>query len=412
MRNKSVIKIIGILIVAATLLGILFAAAPPVGSIKHSPLDQRRTAPVQQTKKTALIRQINVLDHGVMGIGCAHDDGPAIRTIFSGNIAGRTILFPPNRRYCFKTNVAPGYPAFNRTGTLVSRKAKFKVVASGATFIVDDAIPLTTTFTFDRTTNWSWQGGSFVGNRKGLAPTSENVAIALANVQRFRISDAAFTGYGGLGAAIAGDWIVAGEFTRLKMKGVGICFDVAFLKNVTVRNVVALGADGKGQSGPGQMGEKCFSTIQDGQLASYNRTGLAIRQTENVTVENLEASNFRTGVAIASGQKYRFINNNIHDNPGGITPGLGYYFYYINGGNFSSVGAPVSNVKIIGGKIANNGSASNGFGVLVDVESITNGDKMQDFTITSVTFSNRVNIRKRGARGGSIQMKSNSFLAN
>lgn len=354
---------------------------------------------------------INVLDFGVKGLGCANDDGPAIRAIFAKEITGKTIFFPPNRKYCFKSNVEPGYPAFNRTAVLVSHKSKFRVVAKDATFITHGSIPLTTIFTFDRTVNWSWEGGTLVGERKGLSADAENVGIALVNVQRFNISDLTFTGFGGNGAAFNGDWIVSGSFSRLNMRGVGICFDLAFLKNVTVADVVATGADTHGRSGAGQTGEKCFSTIQDGPLMSYNRTGVDIPYSEGVTVERLDASNFRTAVAIASGRRFRFIDNNIHDNPGGVTAGIGYYFYYIDGGRFSSVGSPVSDVKIIGGKIRNNGSPATGLGVLIDTSAIKNRDMMSQFSVNSVQFSNHANrnMRVTGSRIGRIDIGENAF---
>ncbi|MDH2131079.1 hypothetical protein N5J77_08085 [Sphingobium yanoikuyae] len=400
--------LIGITIIIAALVDLLLIVTGP-GEVKGAAPAQQRVVKAISKSRSSLAGRINVLDHGVKGIGCSHDDAPAIRLIFSGRIEGKTIFFPPGRIYCFKTNIPPGYPAFNRTSVLVSQKSKFNVIATGATFITHHSIPLTTTFTFDRASDWSWKGGSFIGSRAGLSPSAENVAIGLANVERFRVSDAAFTGYGGLGAAFAGDWIVSGEFVRLKMQGVGICFDLAFLKSVRIKDVVANGADSDGRSGAGQMGEKCFSTIQDGPLASHNRTSIAFRQTKDVTVENLDASNFRTGVAVASGKGYRFINNNIHDNPGGVTPGVGYYFYYINGGKFSSAGAPVSDVEIIGGKVSNNGPRSNGFGVLIDADTIANGDRMQDFSVSSVTFSNRTNIRTVGARLTGVGLSKNSF---
>lgn len=366
------------------------SAALSGGQVPATNRDIRNPAPNSGASNT-----INVLNHGVKGVGCANDDSPAIRAIFSKSISGRTIFFPPGRKYCFKSNVAPGYPAFNRTSVLVSGKSGFNIIAKNATFITHNSIPLTTTFTFDRATDWSWKGGTFVGNRTGLSADAENVAIGLANVQRFHISDAIFTGYGGNGAAINGDWIVSGNFSRLKMRGVGICFDLAFLKDVAIKDVVATGADTFGRSGKGQTGEKCFSTIQDGPLISYNRTGINIPHSDGVTVESLDASNFRTAVAVASGRRFRFINNNIHDNPGGLTAGLGYYFYYINGGRFSSAGAPVSDVKIVGGKIRNNGSPTTGLGMLIDTSTIKNGDVMDGFAVDAVQFSNHANRNMR-----------------
>lgn len=339
------------------------------------------------------VDRINVLDHGVKGVGCAHDDAPAIRSIFSGAIERKIVFFPPNRIYCIKTNIEAGYPAFNRSGIIVSQKSNFHVIAKGAYFKTDGSIPLTTAFTFDRVSNWSWKGGAFVGDRSGLPATAENVAIALVNVQRFRISDILFTGYGGLGAAFAGDWIVSGELSRLAMRGVGICFDFAFLKDVTIKDVVAKGADTQGRAGPRQMGEKCFSNIHDGPLASHNYTGIHIPQTDNVTLENLDISNFRTGISVSSGMNYRFIKNKIHNNHGDKTPGIGYYFHYTRGGIFSSVGYPVKKVDIFGGSIINNGSKSKGFGLLIDAGNIKNKDVMENFYIDGVKFCNRENIK-------------------
>jgi len=364
-------------------------------------------------------RSLNVLDHGVVGDGVT-DDAPAIRRIFQ-NASGRSILFPGNHIYLIGSNVEPRvqgigrYPAMDDAGFIISNQSGFRVTATGAVFRVSGKIPLTVTVLIERGRNWAWQGGTFVGDRTGLQPGQENAAIGLINNNRFRVSGVRAKGFGGNGAAFVGDWNVAGQLSDLHLDGVGICFDFAFSKQLTVRNVVALGAGATGAtSGPGQVGNKCYSEINDGFYKTYNRTGVAYSETDTVTLENVDASNFNTGVAISSGKHFRFTNLSLHDNPGTASrniPGLGYYFYCTRGGAFGSSGSPVSDVTIAGGKVARNGTAHKGAGLLIESCPSSGGKSVADLTASGVTFDDNADtaIQVKGSAISGLHIEGNSY---
>jgi hypothetical protein len=361
---------------------------------------------------------MNALQHGVVGDGVT-DDGPAIRSLFA-NVTGKTIFFPPNRTYLINTNVPPKvatvglYPAMDNAGFIISNQSNFHVIANGATFKVTSAIPLTVTALIERGRDWTWIGGTFVGNRTGLKPDQENAAIAIINNVRFRVTGIRATGFGGNGAAFVGDWNIAGELSNLHLDGVGICFDLAFSKQLSIRNVVAVGADTNGARGAGHVGNKCYSEVNDTYYAKHNHTGVRYSQTDTVSLENLDASNFNTGVAVSAGRHYRFTNVRLHDNPGTPSrniPGLGYYFYYTKGGPFTSAGSPVTDVRISGGEVANNGAANRGTGLLVEAPVVAGGDVLSGFTVSGVRFQNNAGtgIAIKGSAVATVGLTGNSY---
>lgn len=380
-------------------------------------------AAVQQSRAAfatnpAIVVMVNALDHGVIGDGVT-DDGPAIRSLFA-NATGKTILFPAGRTYLIATSVSPAvptvgvYPAMDNAGFIISRQSNFHVLANGATFTTGAAIPLTVTALIERGRNWSWDGGTFVGNRSGLKPGEENAAFAIINNVGFRISGIKTTGFGGNGAAFVGDWNVSGTLANLRLDVVGICFDLAFSKQLSIRDVTAAGADTNGASGGrGQVGDKCYSEVNDAYYASYNFTGVQYRETDGVTIENLDARNFNTAVAVSAGKHYRFTNVELHDNPGTGArniPGLGYYFFYTSDGPFKSAGSAVTDVTISGGHVYGNGTGFRGAGLLIEGPTAAGGEALSGFSVTGVAFQDNAGtgVAMKG-RVANVRLTGNSY---
>ncbi len=230
------------------------------------------------------------------------------------------------------------------------------------------------------------RGLTIQGNRTGLSGKQENVGITTSSDVDFTIEDIHFAGnFGGVGAAVAGDWLVSGTFRRLQMDAVGHCFDVAYLKDVRFETVRAHGADQNGNHGPGQVGQTCFSVIVDPPNAANNKTGVSFNGTVGVEVSGLEESNFDTGGLIETGAQYRLAGNTWHDNPGhGSAAGLGLFIRY---NPSTSTAAPPSDISIAD-HFANNGASVAGYGVLISSAGISNGDTISRITVSGSRFDN------------------------
>jgi hypothetical protein len=198
------------------------------------------------------------------------------------------------------------------------------------------------------------------------------------------------------------------------MKDVGQASDIAFLKNVTYRNVNATGADFNGNTGTNQCGVKGFSLIQDGPNASNNFTGIPLTESENVNYINCSASNFGSGAVMSSGNGISFIGCDFSGNIGdGVNPGLGAFVHYVNGGAFSSVGAPVKNISFASCKFMRNGKTGIGTGgIVLDASASAGTEKISNISITGCQFDNNITQGVAVGGGGVANLVNVTIVGN
>ena len=310
----------------------------------------------------------------------SRDSAPAFRAAIASD---QKIIVPPGTYLFASTQTAPCC-AFDRPAVLVQGLSNFEIDGHDAIIKIADNIAFSSAFQFDQDKNFVVRGLTIQGTRTGLSAKQENVGITASSDMDFTIEDIRFAGnFGGVGAAVAGDWMVNGTFRRLRMDAVGHCFDVAYLKHVRVDSVRAQGTDQNGNHGPGQVGQTCFSIIVDPPNAANNKTGVAFNQTDWVEVTGLDESNFDTGGLIETGTHYRFSGNTWHDNPGhGSAAGLGLFIRY---NPATSTGAPPRDISIAD-HFANNGAAVAGYGVLISSAGISNDDTISRITVSGSQF--------------------------
>ena len=317
------------------------------------------------------------------------DSAPIIRAAMASN---RSLVIPPGT-YRLASTVSPPCCAYDPAAVYVHGLSNFSITAYGATFVVDPSIALSSAWHFDSDKNFAVGGLYVQGSRSGLTASQENVAFSFTSDLNFHASDLhAAPGFGGNGAALAGDWLVNGLFQNITMDGVGHCEDLAFLRGVTFLTQRAIGADTNGNEGTGQVGQTCFSVINDVPNAATNNTGVAFSETDGVNVLDTNEANFTTGFAVSSGLHYHFAGNDWHDNPGlSPSPGLGGYIFYTNGGVATSVGVPPGGISI-SDTFANNGKAVSGYGVGMSAGAIANSDVIAGVTFAGSTFDNNTAI--------------------
>ena len=306
---------------------------------------------------------VNVLSHGVRAVGCPNDDAPALRAIFTAARPGQVILFPAGHTYCLGSTVAPlDYRATDPAALMLANKADLRIEAEGARFVVAPGAAFSSAVMIAQSRNIVWHGGEIIGNRTGLRANQENVGLTLINLVDFRVSHLRFAGFDTLGAAVAGDWLVRGRLTDLRMDGVGLCFDLAFLHTVHVARVSARGSDGA--NGPGQT---CFSDIHDRAFLGHNRTGIRYDASQNVHVEQLDARHFNTGVAISSGRGWRFDDVSLSQMRGhGGAAALGVYLVRRAEGPFANGAQELADVTIRRGSVRDLSSGAGAYGVLIE----------------------------------------------
>lgn len=334
------------------------------------------------------------------------DSAPAFRAAMGSN---RTIIVPPGT-YRFSSTVAPGCCALDNAAVRVSGYSNFALIGYGVTITIDPSIALSTAFQFDSDTNFQVAGFSFVGNRTGLSASAENVGVTLINDINFHVTDLNFkSGFFGVGAAFAGDWLVDGAIDHIEMTSVGQCSDLAFLKNIDIAQWRATG--GGGASTLSGVGQKCISFVNDTPNTSNNLTGISYTQTDGVTVRGIEATNFATGAFISSGVNYTLTGNRWSANPGisGAAEGIGIYIAYVNGGSFTSVGFPPGNILINGDTMDANGTAQSGAGLLISQAAIANSDVISNITVVNSIFNNNTAI---GFYADGVSHLSNIQVAN
>lgn len=218
----------------------------------------------------------------------------------------------------------------------------------------------------------------------------QNSGIVVFGVQRFLIDKIDFSGnWGGIANPMAGDWQVHGTYSNIQMAQVGLCFDEAYMIDVTFDKIHARGSDGVTGTG-----NKCFSVINDLPNAGTNPTGVSIPDTAGIVITNSDISNFGSPlgsgfapVVLSAGAGYRFHGNYWHDNPGNAAQVASVVIVvYLNGGVFSSVGTPPRNMVFDGEIFANNGTTSAAPVIRIDASQIVNADRIGGITVSSSQF--------------------------
>jgi hypothetical protein len=316
----------------------------------------------------------------------ALDSAPAFQ---AAGGSSRVIFVPPaSSCYVFNSTPYQPYSTLNATSVWWKGFSNFKLDGYGACIKAGPNVTaLYNMILFDQDSNFVTQGLQFFGtqNAPWVTPTTENSAISIMSVVYATFRDLNFPGnWGGLGAPFVGDYIVNSLFGNMNMPTVGLCFDVAFLLNVTMEKITAVGSDGS--TG---RGAKCLSIIYDTRNPpQVNKTGYTIADTNGFRFVNSDISNFQNPAIISSGVNYYFSGNRWHDNPTTTEGSASILFYYFNGDTYSSVGHPIQSVIVNGDNFLNNGTARDVMALGIGASQIKNSDIMRGFTITNSIFSN------------------------
>lgn len=186
--------------------------------------------------------------------------------------SNRVIKVPP-ATYTLNTFVNPPRGHGAHAAWLINNVSNFRVDSYGAKLAIPDASasPVKTWVEINNSSNFSFMGLEFVGNRTGLSAGQENAGLVLFNTVDFVVRDLTYSGnWGDLSAAIAGDWLLRGTIDNIGIPQAGQCLDLAFAKDVNVSKFHAVGADTTGAQGAGSVGAKCFSLIYD--AVNFNKT--------------------------------------------------------------------------------------------------------------------------------------------
>lgn len=364
--------------------------------------NQGGTGAVNRTVQSKFQETVSILDFGADPTGVVD----CVAAFMLGVQSNRTLLVPPGTYY-LNTTVPPPFDYFDNTCLLMENLTNFHVRAEGATFNVGDSIAFSGIFHFNNCTNVSWVGGTFNGNKFGSIPSNENTCMALTSVVGFYAANIWIkSGFGGIGAGLVGDWIVNAIFENIRMDNIGIATDVAFLKNVVFKDIIATGADFNGVN----TGDKGFSIIWDGPNSARNATGISFTQSQDVSYIGCSASNFNTGATLWTGTRISYIGCDFSYNIGiaASVPGIGAGITYVNGGLFTSVGNPPSNISYSGCRFVGNGNATQGLssGIILDASASAGTEKIDSITITGCIFTDNI------ARGIGAGAGGNSNLTN
>jgi hypothetical protein len=292
------------------------------------------------------LQVFNVVDMGADPSGNT-DSAAAFRAAFGNN---RTILVPVGH-YLFGSTEASPCCAFDRTGVLVSKLSNFRLRGEGATIIVSQQISLSSAFHIHQSHHFSVSGLTIIGSRTGLSAAQENAGLAFSSDTDFVVKGIHLAGdFGGNGAAIVGDWLVDGKFEDISADRVGHCMDLAYLLRIRISRIQARGA---GAGGNGTAGQTCISVIPDPPNAGKNQTMLQFNASSEITITDIDESNFNTGALLSAGHGYTLSHNHWHDNRGN-RPGLGIGVW-IKQGTAPENGVQPSDVEILCDRFTDNG---------------------------------------------------------
>ena len=343
---------------------------------------QAGTGVVTRNMQDKARESVSVLDFGADNTG-ATDAAPAIRLAIASN---RNILIPPGT-YLLNSTVTAPPSAYDPPCVLFDNISNFSVSAYGATIQIGATAGRCAAFQFNRCDNFSFTGAKFVGN---ISANVKNSAVATSSITNFKISDLYIVNMyrGGDGTGCVGTWAVNGSFENITLKNVNIAFDQGLFYNVSYSNVRAFGCDTNGNTGTGQVGQKCFSLVNDPPNTANNFTGYAFTRSKGITYSNSYAENFATGALLASGYGIVYSGCRFaYNTGGGLAKGIGIFIYY-DTGTFSSVGVPPGNISIEGCEFIENGTSVVGAGIYIDGSQIVNSDYIQNISVTGCIFDN------------------------
>jgi hypothetical protein len=305
----------------------------------------------------------------------------------------RTILIPPGI-YTMRSKQDAPCCALDPANVLVQGLTNFEIIGYGAVLTTDNLNNFTSWVHIDKSDHWTLKGITCLGNRTGLSSSQENACFTLTSDSYFTVRDINATGnWGGESTISAGDWLSYGLIDNVKGTAVGQCFDYGFVQHLTISNVFAVGADADGRQGKTQVGWKCFSITYDPPNIRENRSEIVFSNpsiTSHVTVTGFDASNFRKGWMINSGNFFFFSGNKWHDNPGLVSKrdaGAGGNVAHVEG---LSTGFSPGNIVVSGDVYANNGTAQPGSGILLGAGATSNGDIIKNVIISNSIFDNNV----------------------
>ena len=313
------------------------------------------------------------------------DSAPAIRAAIS---ATSNVKFSPGLYSLCSTQPRP-YSAVGPVGVLVRNKSNFTVDFGQAQFKVCDAVVKPSSgvesFLFDKVTNYTVLGGTFIGNMPTTTTGGLTAAICTMNAVGPKYYNQVFTGdwqstSGGTG--FCGDYIVNGLFSgAAALSPVTVGFDAAFLLNTRFVGFNLVGQHG---SAPGDIG---VSVIYDTPMLGQNTTGYTINDSSGVVIDGA-ASRFGAGWAVFSGSGYT-IGGNYSGNVGSASSaGYGGVIGYNGSGSASSVGHPPTNLAV-NGRYDNNGNATVvGGGILIQSGNIVNTDEIAGINVNASFYNN------------------------
>lgn len=329
---------------------------------------------------------VSVKQFGAKGDG-VHDDAPPIQAC----VTAVTDTWIPAGNYLMNSTNAAPIPVTDPINILIQSKNNFSIrCSSNAQFLLSATANLSCVWGFWKCNNFVFDGANLVGNRTGLVLGQESVGINLMSVTNFQIRNVRLSGsWIDSGTAFGGDWMVNGLIENVQADSIGQGFDIAFMQNVTFRNINMFG-----QSAGGTCGQIGFNTSYDVPLATYNSTGISFlgNNTNHIYFENCKFANFNAGAFITTGSYFYFDEhcnfNNCAGTSSGSIQGWGMIITWINSYPAQSAGFPCNKFYFQGTHFENNGLLIGGGGCQISGSGITNGDIISDIYFDNCHFYN------------------------
>ncbi len=204
---------------------------------------------------------------------------------------------------------------------------------------------------FDNIRNLTVTGSPTFINTNPLSsgPVAEVCAVNIFNVLGGHIGRTNFTGWGGIGCAYAGDWLVNLVIDDVYApEANAFLVDFAFMQDVVLNHFY-----GRPQSGEGNA---AVSIIYDAPNFSQNKTGVSFTSTNNVTLSNSDLSGYNTCFFVNEGTFIRSRGNYYHSCVGvsGSQPGVGMLVAT------NSAGTMPTDISSVGDHFSGNGNTTSG----------------------------------------------------
>jgi hypothetical protein len=179
-----------------------------------------------------------------------------------------------------------GQQGFTLYGTAATPYNNITIEGYGATITTDNLHNNRNWFGLDYVNHLTIKGFTFAANPTGLSAGSEPSAFFLARVTDALLKDISLTGnWGGSTrnpAFVAGNWLTDVVFDRINLPKMSLCFDLAFLRRVTFRDVKAVGANDSGGTSGGSRGG-CINIEYDATFVASYPTAVTFSTTDHVT---------------------------------------------------------------------------------------------------------------------------------